>query len=149
MTVKQSENQKVLARRISVRQAFVEMIVNVVVMLVEKRGTVLSREEYANHIKTKAELKNFSHFSFYTCGPYTSEGGRLVRVWFHPDSEGTTRAPVFEVEFWNSKQCSVRRFDQSVPWQSAMRKLISKRKGTFATPRRKQQAAVAPRDLGS
>lgn|SRR3989338_3805548 len=124
-TAKSDTTREVLARQVAERQKFIEEIVEYVSSLLARRGVTLSWMEFACHTTAAIELKNFAGFSFHTYGTYTMFGGETVKVWYHPNAEETPREPVFEVEFWDIAQCTVKHFNPSTEWQKAFKRLIA------------------------
>lgn len=115
---------RALAAQVVARQKFLEEVLSFVTAIVSKRGKVLYHKLHNNHTETKAELKNFASFSFYTHGSYTMYGGEMAKIWYHPNSAEASGEPVLEVEWWNIKECKVKRFDPAAKWQRAVRAIM-------------------------
>lgn len=105
-----------LAAQVVARQKFVEEVLKFITGIVAKRGKVLYHEVHDCHTETKAELKNFAGFSFYTYGSYTMFGGETAKFWYHPGSASTGAEPVLQVEWWDIEKCTVKRFDPLLAW---------------------------------
>ncbi len=129
-------NESILAKQVLARQRFVEGAVRFAESIVHECGKVLKHEVHSSHTTTEATLNGFSGFSFYTYGAYSMFGGCTVKVWYHPDSLEHGPEPVLEVEYWDISACKVKRFDSSLPWQRALRRLIKDREKIVARAKR-------------
>jgi len=130
---------KNLEKKIAARQKFIEEVIGFVNQLVSEEGVMLTYEEYSCHTYTLAELNNLACFSFRTSGSFTMFGGDQVMVWYHPGSEKSGLDPVFDVTYWDIKECEVKYFDPSEFWQQALRRLIRNKKRLLARRKRLQE----------
>jgi hypothetical protein len=121
---KEALTPQALAAQVVARQKFLEEVLSFVTAIVSKRGKVLYHKVHDWHTETKAELKNFAGFSFYTYGSYSMFGGETAKVWYHTGLADTSAEPVLEVEWWDIKQCTVKRFDPSAKWQRAIKAIM-------------------------
>lgn len=125
---KKALSSKTLATQVVARQKFLEETLRFATSVVSRRGKVLFREVHKWHTETKEELRNFASFSFYSYGSHTMFGGETVKIWYHPGSEKLPPEPFLEVEWWDIKECRVKRFDQSPGWQRAIKVVMKNEK---------------------
>ncbi len=137
-----------LAQQIVARQKFIEEVLGFVRLIVSERGHVLRREVHHWQTVTEIELKDFAGFSFYTYGLYSQFGGEMAKakVWYRAtESESHDSEPVLEVEWWDIKQCNVKRFDPSMGWQRSIRRLIKNKDKVLAAERKREKLAERKR----
>lgn len=120
--------QQALAAQVVARQQFVEDVIGYVSSLLAKRGKVLMHEVHDYHTRSTVELRGYTDFSFYSEGVYSMYGGEKIRLWYHPGKPRPVE-PTLVVEWWDVKKCKVLRFDPTIPWQRALKRLIKDHKG--------------------
>lgn len=135
--------ESVLAKKVRVRQKFVEEIIGFAEEIVRECGKELSYRQGSCHTSITAELKNVTGFSFFTDGAYSMMGGHGVKIWYRSDSETGEPKLVFDVEYWDIKDCKVGQFDPSPLWQRAIWRLVKKKTKTVERFRREKQEKKA------
>lgn len=145
--------QDAFAVQIAARQKFIEEVLKFMGQVVFKHGTQLKQQVHDWHTYSENELKNFSGFSFYTEGAYSMYGGQMAKVWYHPGvAEPTYEHLVLEVRWQEVAKCEVKKFDESLDWQRAIRPVmrnherVAKRKETLDKRAREKQQRDAARD---
>jgi hypothetical protein len=133
---------EVTAKRIVERQKQVEKIINYVDTIVRERGVILYEKVESCYTHTKAELSDFFDFTFYRESGYTMFGGDNIKIWY----KGSL---VFDVEWWDIKECNVRYSDFSPEWQKKLRHLIANKQriATRLARQKKHQQARAEREF--
>jgi hypothetical protein len=104
---------------IAERQKFVEKVIRFVHDLLTAKGKVLKHETHSSHMYSLRELE-FEGFRFRDEGSFTMFGGDEVTIYF----QGWR---VFEVEYHDMKEVSVKEFDLTMPcpdWQTPLKKLM-------------------------
>ena len=106
-------------RLIAERQKFVEKVIRFVHDLLTAKGKVLKHETHSAHMYSLREME-FEGFKFQDEGSFTMFGGDGVTIWYR----GWL---VFEVEYHDLKEVTVKEFDLTMPcpdWQTPLKKLI-------------------------
>lgn len=117
--------QDTLAVKVAARQKFIEEVLQFVGAVVFNHGTQLKYEVHNWHTYSENELKNFSGFSFYNEGSYSMHGGEMTKVWYHPGvAEPKPEHLVLHVTWHELAKCEVKKFDESLGWQRAIRPVM-------------------------
>lgn len=126
----QDQNTDKLAKKVRTRKNFLNKVVNPVIDLVHKRGTIVRREQGSCHTRIVAEFRNFGDFTFHTDLGQTMFGGNTVKIFYHPGRNfregGLDSAfdrewsPVLFVDFHTDGDYTVRSFNEKAGWQKAL-----------------------------
>jgi hypothetical protein len=81
-----------LERKVKEKLKLVIKIVNFVIWLLNKKGTVTKQHVSSCHTNTETELKNFNSFSFFGYFGHTMFGGNDIEIHYH---QGKRRHPCF------------------------------------------------------
>lgn len=104
---------------IAERQRFVEKVIRFVRDLLNAKGKVLKHETHSAHMYSLREME-FEGFKFQDEGSFTMFGGDGVTVWYRGWK-------VFEVEYHDLKEVTVKEFDLTMPcpdWQTPLKSLM-------------------------
>jgi len=108
------------AKRLIVqRQKFVEKVIQFVHDLLRAKGSTIKYEQHSAHTYHLREME-FDGFKFQDEGSFTMFGGDGVTIWY----KGWK---VFEVEYHDLKEVTVKEFDLTMPcpdWQAPLRGLM-------------------------
>lgn len=101
------------------RQKFVEKVISFVHDLLRVKGSTIKYEEHSAHTYHLREME-FQGFKFQDEGSFTMFGGDGVTIWY----QGWK---VFEVEYHDLKEVTVKEFDLTMPcpdWRTPLKKLM-------------------------
>ena len=143
---------KTLARKIRARKRFLDNVLNPIIQLVDKRGTVTKREQRSSYTHVVAELRNFGNFTFRTDLDKTKFGGDTIKVWYHPGRsfrEGGLDSvwdkewiPVLDINFLICTDYLVREFNKKTDWQRALVSVLKNQDNVATQINKIQEKAV-------
>ena len=114
-----------LAQRVLNRQKFLERVIKFVEGITVKRGKRTYHQVESYHTVNTWELYNFGGFSFYIHGSFSMMGGDEIKVWYHPGQKRPQAGkPTLHIRYWDIAKLEVEEIDQSLKWQTAIRKLM-------------------------
>lgn len=120
---KETSSAEVLASKVARRQNFLQELIEFATKVLVEHGKVTSYKEHSCHTTIKRELENFLGFSLCSYGSYTMYGGEYLKLWYPKRADKNTE-PTLEVEWWNIEKLTVKKFDPSQKWQTAIKRLI-------------------------
>jgi len=146
IAAKPSEDE-LLTKQVAARGKLVERYVKFAISLLDKRGEVLSTRVEQCHTRVIQWLTGFAHFSFHCESGMTSMGGNVVKIYYHPKAKEIPvdgARPVLKV-YWQPfgfdvSICEVNLFDEAAAWQTALNRVIPKKKDILTAMKRAEQA---------
>lgn len=136
---------KNLEKRIAERKKLIKRFVDFAEKLVCKSGEVLNREVGSSNTHTIACLRDFGNFSFRADTGQTMMGGNTIEIWYHPGiSKITFDAIKPALRVWyqcdlDEAHAEIRVFDINMAWQTALKRLISRKDKVLAQVAKKKR----------
>ena len=131
---------KDLEQKIQARKQLLDEVLGFTIQILNEWGEETYRDQGNSNTHTKRELREFGRFSFFGDFGQTMFGGNNIKiVYHHNDGDITVLEASQQAGSFNSHDCNVQLFNDSVHWEFPFKETIANKSEIIAHRRKTKE----------